>query len=373
MLAKSINQYAAINWASPLNRGLLRWWLWLPNRSGGKVWRDLTGKVPATMTGAVGVGALGRPGGHGAWHFDGVDDVASTANDDFSAINTITISMWHRVTAYNNNGDVALCRGSNVDQVGCIFIQPDNGSAVYGVGIRVSANYNSISFTRPAAGSWYHIVVCADRNAGAQQVTAVYINGRAQALTQTATFTNSTGGFHTGAWRFGSASASLYAPGQLDSCRCWNRQLSAAEALAVYHDERRGYPRSLRWVRDTKFYGEGSAPPDPYVPYSVPYHRRSLKAMAPIKNAGHAMSSLSSAVALTTIPGNALRARVVGVSGSATVYFREDEGTPSSSNGTPIGAGGYADIVGRNNLEGFRAIEASPSGTLWVEYFDSVE
>ena len=112
---------------------------------------------------------------------------------------------------------------------------------------------------------------------------------------------------------------------------------------------------------------------DPYIPYSVPYHRRSLKAMAPIKNAGHAMGTLSSAVPLTTIPGNALRARVVGVSGSATVYFREDGGTPSASNGTPIGAGGYADIVGRNNLEGFMAIEASPSGTLWVEYFDSVE
>lgn len=376
----SVNIQSPIDWASPLNRGLLRWWCCLPNQL-GTPWRELTRRSHMTITGALGIGRRGRIGGYGSYIFDGINDYGQTAAINLSSISTLTVSFWLFWNAFATDDDMALeTSATSNSNAGAFQIDPNMGGTS-DVLIAINTNgaqFSGVQFARTGvtAAAWQHWTVCMDRNAGAQQVTAVYINGRSQSLSNTFTNTTATGGFGNYAWNFMSRNgASLFGAGRLDDIRIYNRVLSAGEVRALLAASKRGYPNELRWSRGAEFGGyiDEASPEDPYIPYSVPYHRRSFKAMAPIKNAGHAMGTLSSAVPLTTIPGNALRARVVGVSGSATVYFREDEGTPSATNGTPIGAGGYADIVGRNNLEGFRAIEASPSGTLWVEYFDSVE
>lgn len=340
--------------------------------------RDLTSKSPMTLSGALRLGQRGLTGADGASVFNGTSDYGQTAAIDLSGITTMTVSFWLYWDAFADDNKMAIESSATASSnIGGIYILPNQGTTTR-FQIRLNTNggvTSTVSFTRPSGAAWHHYVCCFDRNAGTQQVTAVYVDGVSQSLTVDNTSAVTTGGFGNHVWNFMSRNggASLEGAGRLDDIRIYNRVLPAWEARALMHASRRGYPQELRWSRGSEFLGEAGEVPDPYIPYSVPYHRRSFKAMAPIKNAGHAMGTLSSAVPLTTIPGNALRARVVGVSGSATVYFREDGGTPSAANGTPIGAGGYADIVGRNNLEGFMAIEASPSGTLWVEYFDSVE
>ena len=372
-----VNFQAPIRRNAPLNKGLLRWWRAEPFRTSSPRLQDLTCKSPMALTGALRLGKRAARGASGTSTFNGTSDSGQTSAINLSAVNTLSIAINYYWNANSSNDDMLLETGAAGASPGEIIISPNNGSGSMRVSVFVSAGLRqSFIFTRPSAAVWHHGVFCFDRGGGSNQITAVYIDGVSQTLTPNETNTGASGGFGNEVWYLMSRGGSVFfGAGRIDDIRVYDRVLPAWEVRALLAASRRGYPQELRWSRGAEFGGyiDEAPPEDPYIPYSVPYHRRSFKAMAPIKNAGHAMSSLSSVVALTTIPGNALRARVVGVSGSATVYFREDSGTPSSSNGTPIGAGGYADIVGRNNLEGFRAIEASPSGTLWVEYFDSVE
>lgn len=372
-----VNFQAPIRRNAPLNKGLLRWWRAEPKRNASPRLRDLTSKSPMTLSGALRLGQRGLTGAAGAAVFNGTSDYGQTGTIDLSSLTTLTVSFWLYWNAFANDNDTAIESSANPGDIanpGAISMLPNFSTGVFAFRVITAAAFNSYSIVRPSAAVWHHYVVCYDRNGGAQQVTAVYVDGVSQSLTAIVSDTGNTGGFGNYVWNFmaRNGGASLQGAGRLDDIRIYNRILPAWEVRALLHASRRGYPNELRWSRGAEFSTSVDAV-DPYIPYSVPYHRRSFKAMAPIKNAGHAMGTLSSAVPLTTIPGNAQRARVVGASGSATVYFREDEGTPSATNGTPIGAGGYADIVGRNNLEGFRAIEASPTGALWVEYFDSVE
>ncbi len=85
----------------------------------------------------------------------------------------------------------------------------------------------------------HHYVIVYNRNAGAQQVVAVYVDGVPQALTQNATDTDATGGFGNTAWK-------LYFSwnGDLGDFFVYpNRLLGQGEAIAFY---RGASPLTLR-------------------------------------------------------------------------------------------------------------------------------
>jgi len=61
----------AVNRAAPLNRGLLGWWMVLPNRlgGGGNTFRDLMGRNHGTLTNGPTWSSLRPPGGFGSLKF----------------------------------------------------------------------------------------------------------------------------------------------------------------------------------------------------------------------------------------------------------------------------------------------------------------
>lgn len=382
----SVNIQSPINWSAPLNRGLLRWWLCLPGRNRGNVWRELTRRSDATVqSDAVARGSRGRPGGYGSWYGDGTDDRLSTPAMDFSSISTLTYSYWLNWTAYANDYDVVMSSSATGVSAGAIYNSPNAGDfpGTYIILIRTDAsNWNGVSMARPSAAVWHHYTVCMDRNAGAQQVTAVYVDGVSQTLTQILTDTTSTSGFGNHAWVFlGFPTGGVTCGnGMMDDVRIYNRIPNASEALEFFRESKAGYPRLLRWLPELTFVEaeEEAVPPSlPSEPYPGYYsqlpriRKRAGAGMACIKSASETVSSLNTAKPFTTIPGNAQMA-LVYVVGQA-IHYRIDGGTPTSSVGTGVAATGTFYVTGRDNLENFRAIEDSASASLYVQYFDHLD
>lgn len=251
---KLLNNVTPINRQHPLNRGLLRWWLTLPQKHGGGRWRELTGKSNATITGATATNARLRPGGWGCYEYDGTDDGAQTATIDLSGISTMTLSCALYWNAFADDNDMLFessADSSAAARQGAISILP-NFATSSSFGVRVNSSgtqFNGIRFTRPSAATWHWYSFCFNRAAGAQQVVAVYVDGVSQTLTTVTTEATSTGGFGNWAWNFMCRNnASLYGAGKLDDVSIRNRIITAGEAKALYNESRAGYPNAIRWL-----------------------------------------------------------------------------------------------------------------------------
>lgn len=252
---RRLDHASPINWNSPLNRGLLRWWLCLPDRNRGNVWRDLTRRNDATIKGATVAGSRGRPGGWGCYQYNGTSNAAQTAAINLSSVSTLTVSFWLWWDAYGTNDDLTLETSANANSnLGAFFIDPNMGgsSDVLIVVNTNGTNFSGVQFARTnaSATAWNHWVVCMDRNAGAQQVTAVYINGRSISLSNTFTNTGSSGGFGNYDWNFMARNngALLQGAGKLDDVRIYNRVLMSSEVKEQYRDAARGNRKTLRWL-----------------------------------------------------------------------------------------------------------------------------
>lgn len=253
---KVVSRKNPIKHRAGLNRGLLRWWLCLPTRHGGLLWRDLTTKNNATIVGAAPLKAGGRPGGFGYWQFDGTNDSGRTAAIDLSAVSTMTVAINFNWTTFANDNDLMLESSASASvNAGAISIMPNLSAGTFRVLIGTSgAASNSVTFTRPAAATWIHGVFCFDRNAGLQQVVAVYLDGVSQSLSTGAVDTTATGGFGNHIWNFMCRdNASLFGAGKFDDVRIYNRVLGAGEARALYRASRGGYRHELRRIRELPF------------------------------------------------------------------------------------------------------------------------
>lgn len=259
-MSRSVSIQSPINWASPLNRGLLRWWYCLPNQSRWNPFRELTRRSHMTIAGASAFGSRGRPGGFGCYQFNGTSDYGQTAAIDLSGISTMTLTCWLYWDAFANDNDLLVesSADSSATNQGAISILPNSSTTEIVVRVNASGTtFNSYRFARPSAAAWHHYAFCYDRNGGAQQVTAVYVDGVSQSLTSVAANTTATGGFGNYAWNFMSRNggASLQGAGRLDDIRIYNRALPAWEARALLHASRRRYPSELRWIRGAEFGG----------------------------------------------------------------------------------------------------------------------
>lgn len=263
MRGRSVSIQSPINWDSPLNRGLLRWWMCLPNQSRWNPFRELTRRSHMTISGASAFGSRGRQGGFGCYQFNGTSDYGVTSTINLSSYSQLTVSLWYYWTTNANDNDLLLESGVDAGVVGGMQVIPNLSSgSSYRIGIYVSGGLRqSFTMTRPSAGAWHHAVYCFDRNGGSNQVVAVYIDGVSQTLTPSETSTGSSGGFGNLAWNFmaRNSGASLHGSGRLDDIRIYNRVLPAWEARALMYASRRGYPQELRWSRGAEFLGEAPA------------------------------------------------------------------------------------------------------------------
>jgi len=247
---QNVNLSSPIVWDAPLNRGLLRWWLCLPNVLRGNTWRELTRKSDATISGASVAGARGRQGGWGCYEFDGTNDSGQTGAIDLSGVSQLTIAMWLYIIAYATNDLLIESSPDANSNTGALQINLDNTGA-WTQRIKTATGNNTSNLSpRPSAGAWFHYILCANRSVGAQQFVAAYVNGVSQTLTSVATDTSSSGGFGNYQWNFCSRNAaSLFANLRLDDFRMYNRVLRDSEALELYRTSKAGYPHELRWLR----------------------------------------------------------------------------------------------------------------------------
>ena len=241
-----------VNWASPLNRGLVSWWLAIPQGAyfGGARFLDLCGRNHGTLTNApTWGGAKGRPGGWGSLSFVKASIQYATHTRPFSAVDAFSVSMWLCPTA--TPGDF--------DGLWGLWDSDNNQFARWnGGGIQWfasnSANTATANITTSAitVNAWQHLVFVADGSD-----LRCYVNGVAGATAAlTGPYIPGTGGT---TWEIGKA-RSLPTDITVDDFAYHNRALSAADAVALWNESSRFRPTTLNRIRMPLVNSAGAAP-----------------------------------------------------------------------------------------------------------------
>lgn len=207
--------------SSPLNRGLVGWWLALPQRMGGLRFLDLCqpGNHGTLTNGPTWSSAAGRPGGFGSLSFDGINDYVTIPA--ISLTNTHTVSAWVRLDAA---GSYPMILTSAAGPDLRFFVA--NRYPMYGA--------NTVYAVAATLGEWNHYLATSNGTN-----TALYLNGTSVATSVVDGTTRS------GTINIGRRSDGFYLTGGIDDVRLWDRTLSADEARAAYNDSRTGYPQTL--------------------------------------------------------------------------------------------------------------------------------
>lgn len=227
---------AAVNWQCPLNRGLVSWWIALPDQQRGVIWRDICWRNHGTLTNmdpATDWVAARRLGGFGALDFvPSTNYVGVTGLGGWSGSNS-TVLFWVRCRTYDASGFVAF--GSTSASFPYYQILSDTQPIVAGVTCTSAAyDWND--------GTWRHF-----GGVSLSASTRAFHNGLLVG-TGVAPITQATGTKTYGIGDYiGSPNTSFSLDGQLDNLMVFNRTLSDSEVQRLYQDSLRGHPQMLAW------------------------------------------------------------------------------------------------------------------------------
>lgn len=226
----------------PLNRGLVSWWLPLPNTGGGTTLIDLvaTGRNHLTLTN----GPTWATGPNGTGQALSLTAASSQYAQYSGAVVTavpLTMACWFNVN--NVTGDhclVSLGASGSEDYFGLIA----NGS-IAGDPIRAPVRQGASgafgeTTTSFSAGVWSHACAVFATNAN----RTAYLNGGG-AGSDTTSLTPASMAL-TGVGRLSRLTPAFYTDGRITDVRIYNRALSADEVLALYRQGLRGNPDTLR-------------------------------------------------------------------------------------------------------------------------------
>jgi hypothetical protein len=259
-----------VNWDSPLNRGLVSWWLAGENPYwGGARFLDLCQRNPGTLTGGpTWQGGKGRPGSCGAIDLDGANDyVAVPASASTTGLNT----DWTAIVALRLDtipNIYGILSHAIDDTAGWTIVRNfgigDNFAVYDGAGYR-SSGYALV------AGVDYYIGVTASGTTLTFFVRAPGVNHSA-----TATYTSRTdanAGFAIG--RFWSNVDAFYLDGQIFEVAMLNRAILQSEFETRYQDSLCGYPDTLARYSPRRFFFRPTA-------CRSPAHRRKAARAMPV-------------------------------------------------------------------------------------------
>ena len=259
-----------VNTEAPLNRGLVAWWLMLPQRHGGSTWWDLVARRPGVLTNlgpstaTRGYGPTRRPGGWGELR----GDAWTTANTGVVVPNTsalnfgtgdFTILFWLYVTTLPGGADKshALLRKTTgaVSAPGWYFnVGTWNGGSATTYQVEwwftAMTNFGDAICVTPggsqSTGAWYAM-------AARRQGTTALLWALGPTGLVSGTVTHASVGLsvtNTDTMRLVTYDASLgnYAlPGKVDDLRFYNRRLSDIDVRQWVQASKRRYPQELRW------------------------------------------------------------------------------------------------------------------------------
>jgi hypothetical protein len=254
-----INPGSAVNCASPLNRGLVSWWLHLPNRlgGGGNTFRDLMRRNHGTLTnGPTWNGPRGRPGGFGSIglvpsdDFVGIADAAGTnAPDSLKITGAITLGFWCYLTTTGTYSGIGRGQSLGGASSFCYYLTPFGTSLFFGISNGTTAN--TLSSVVLSAGQWFHAAATWSGQAAAG-ATKIFLNG-VQINSGTPAITSLQDRASTRAWIGGTANDAGFSifttNGFYDDCFIYNRELSPSEIWNRFVQSRSGFPDTLNWQR----------------------------------------------------------------------------------------------------------------------------
>lgn len=232
----------AVNRSCSLNRGLVSWWMALPDQQRGNVFRDLCMRNHGTLTnGPTWGGALGRLGGWGSLACDGSDDYVQVSNCRFDSRCSFFAWVYPRESTTCAVLETTLSPGSGTADRE-IYI---DGSGLWTCRIfdQDAGTNKTVTGSTAVGNAWRHVGFSCD---GTNMT--LYENGLQTGQTAAGSpFT----GFGTASLVMGRTGAGLSDHGNLliDSVRQYSVGVSPATAWGIFADEAAGYPQTLNWMR----------------------------------------------------------------------------------------------------------------------------
>lgn len=211
----------------PINRGLVGWWLPLPNSFGGLTLFDIG---PHRFKGALTAGPTwsSGPSAFPSLNFDGVDDRVETPSSSFfSGMSALTLSCWINPTATTSASEFMKKNNSWIMRFGA--------GASLAVFIWVSASLVNTSGGTLTTGKWQHVAMTYDGAAlkgwiNGLQVCTTAATGTVDANTDVLAFGAQPGG------------GEQYTGRITD----WRVQAAYIPPWDLYQESRMGYPNGLR-------------------------------------------------------------------------------------------------------------------------------
>lgn len=232
-----------INWAHPLNRGRLAWWLAMPGRYGAPTWWDLAAGLAANFTNTAsgfGWNTFTNPGGAGSIKFTGATAFLSAGSALTIQPTAISAAAWVYASALSGTRAIV---GRNPGSTGATegWLLDANGTTVRFICSNGTTGATASKTSGMATGSWYRLVGTFDNTTvrlyinGVQAATAS-LSGNLSASTSTALEIGQAVGI-SGIWN-----------GYLNDVSIWNRALSAAEVSQDFYLSQEWYPDILNWT-----------------------------------------------------------------------------------------------------------------------------
>jgi hypothetical protein len=265
----------AVNWDASLNRGLVSWWLALPDQQRGNVFRDLCSRYHGTLTnGPTWGGSKGRPGAFGSLAFDATDDhIADIAYAPGSGGLTIACRTFGLNHAIQFRPFFGLSNG------GTTSLQFWSGSAtpssqIHFYGVAAGATTGSAAPSTALTGDDIHVGTLDNIAGGTMRY---YRNGVELANDASSGNLSAINTIHIGRGR---VAAGTFAYLNITSpwFAIWNRELSASEVAVLNAEDRLGNPNRLNWVRRQYVFDAGGGGGGLSIPIAAYHYNHRLGA-----------------------------------------------------------------------------------------------
>ena len=246
--AWSVDVCNPVNFTHALGKGLLAWWLYLPQLcAGGTRWVSLAGPTPGTLTTIANAptatsgwkrGSI-RKGGFGELRLDGTNDHVTFGTTDRLRPTTLTVCCWTWATAAPASDYAGIVTHNRFGQPeGWALYLDTTGKLTFQIGDATTST-NPVDPAVFTLGAWTHIAGTYDGVNARLYKNGLLLDTDArttiayEAAQQAALGTWST------------VAATPYYTGFLDDVRVYSRPLSEKEISQVYHHSRLWYPDLL--------------------------------------------------------------------------------------------------------------------------------
>lgn len=242
----------AVNRVAPLNRGLVGWWMVLPNRlgGGGNTFRDLMGRNHGTLTNGPTWSGFKPNGAFGSISFDGSNDsVNIPASACITGAGARTWFCRFYITTYSGTDwSVLMTCGSAASASAWELLV--GGGGQYCIAHWFGGNTTNAGVV--STGVWHSAAITYDGTNARS-----YLNGTLLATNSIALTTSSS------EVKFGSEGS--FAPtfsvptGYISDARIYNVALSGSRVAALHKSSLLGYQNELNWQRYPVFGTEQAA------------------------------------------------------------------------------------------------------------------